>query len=200
MNAKKMTMSLVPWVIFSVIVEHGGSDTAGIAALLAAALATVLMIRGRRNGIKIIDIAGVITFAGMTVLAFAGNEAVKAHVADYGRGGSTLLLALVMLGSVLVIPFTEQYARETVPQQYWGSPVFRSVNRRISLAWGAAALVMAGSHLLSGLIVANGDGTLGSNLLLNWAIPVGLAFAAIKYTDRVSGADAPTPARETVAR
>jgi len=198
MNAKKMLMSLIPWVVFSVIVEHGGTGTAAVAALLATVLASTLLIKDRRHGVKIIDAAGVITFAAMTVLAFAGSAAMKAHIADYGRGTSTLVLALVMLGSVLVIPFTEQYARESVPQQYWGSPVFRAVNRRISLAWGAAVLVMAGSHLLSGLIEANGNGSRGSNLLLNWAIPVGLALAAMKYTNRVAGADA--PARPALTR
>ncbi|MGX7680284.1 hypothetical protein ACSMXN_15430 [Jatrophihabitans sp. DSM 45814] len=198
MNAKKMLTSMIPWVVFSVIVEHGGTGTAGIAALLAAAIAIVLIIKDSRHGVKIIDAAGVITFVGLAILALGGNDAMKAHIADYGRGSSTLILAVVMLGSVLIVPFTEQYARESVPQQYWGSPVFRAVNRRISLVWGTAVLVMAGSHLLSGLIEANGNGTRGSNLLLNWAVPAALALAAIKYTNRVTSVDA--PARPAVTR
>ena len=65
------------------------------------------------------------------------------HIVDYGRGVCALILAVIMLGSLLVVPFTEQYAREQVPPAYWHSPVFRVLNRRISAAFGLAVLVMA---------------------------------------------------------
>ncbi|WP_042374987.1 hypothetical protein [Streptacidiphilus neutrinimicus] len=186
MNAKKMLISLIPWALFSVIVQRRGADAAGYAALAATAGATWLIIKDKASGIKVIDATGVATFLVLAVAAFAGGHDLRVHIADYGRGASTLALAVVMLASVPVLPFTEQYARETVPLQHRASSVFRSVNRRISAAWGLAVLVIAGLHLLAGHLTAAGTGTHTTNVLLNWAAPVGLSLAAIAYTNHTA--------------
>jgi hypothetical protein len=91
-------------------------------------------------------------------------------------------LALVMPGSLLVVPFTEQYARESVLRQYWHSPVFRAVNRRISAVFGLAVLAAAACHLYAGYLGAHADLTHAANLALNWVIPVLAILAAINYT------------------
>jgi hypothetical protein len=183
MNSKKMIFSLVPWVLFTLVVNWGGSGAVGLAAAGSAALALVFTLRNSRHeSVKIIDISGIATFTAIAALAFTGSASFKTDLANYGRGGSALVLAIVMLGSLLFVPFTEQYAREAVPQEYWGSPVFRAVNRKISAIWGLAILAMSGSHLISGYIEATG--TLGrrENLILNWVIPVLLVVGATKFT------------------
>jgi hypothetical protein len=184
MNSKKMIFSLVPWVAFSLVVNKGGSGAVGFAALGAAVLALFFTLRtAKHEKAKVIDLAAIVTFAVIAGLAFTGSSALKDNLAEYGRGGSALVLAVVMLGSLLFVPFTEQYARESVPQEYWGSPVFRAVNRKISAIWGLAILAMSGSHLVSGYIEATG--TLGrrENLVLNWVIPILLVLGAIKFTN-----------------
>ena len=189
MNPVKMLLSLIPWVAFSVILGRWGEGSAGEAALVAVALGLFLLARGRAAGIKLIDAAGVTTFAVLAASVFVGPEPAEHLVADYGRGLSALALALVMLGSVFFVPFTEQYARESVPQQYWGSPLFRAVNRRISLAWGVAVLIIAGGHLLAGRsVMTPGRDALTVNLLLNWLVPIVLMLAAVAYTRRVAAA------------
>jgi hypothetical protein len=189
MNALKMLLSLIPWVAFSLIVGRWGEGSAAAAALAAVALALFFLFRGRAGGVKVIDVAGVATFAVLAVAALVGPEPVPFLVAHYGRGLSALALALVMLGSVFFVPFTEQYARESVPRQYWESPVFRAVNRRISLAWGVVVLIMAGGHLLAGRsVAAAGRDALAVNLLLNWLAPIVLALAAVTYTRRAAAA------------
>lgn len=40
----------------------------------------------------------------------------------YARAVAAGLLALIAFCSLLLTPFTEQYAREQVPQQFWSSP------------------------------------------------------------------------------
>ena len=105
-----------------------------------------------------------------------------------GRALATLILAVVIFALLPVLPFTEQYARETVPQQYWQSPVFRSVNRRISAAWGAVIAGHAVSTALAGVLTEPAT-TLPSrpvDLLFNWVIPVLLTWWAWRYTARVS--------------
>jgi hypothetical protein len=191
MNAKKILLSLTPWLVFSLLAERHGSHAAALAALVSAIVAAAIMFRNRGTaGFKIIDVAGVISFTVLAVVAFVSSDSVDRHIADYGRGGTTLLLGLVMLGSVLAIPFTEQYARELVPQQYWGSPVFRGINRRLSVAWAMVALVAGIGHSYAGYRLSQGDLPIGLRLGLNWGVPLVLGLCALAYTKRLSSDDA----------
>jgi hypothetical protein len=195
MKSNSMFVSLIPWVLFTIIAGRIGSNFVGWAALAAGVAVVGIAVRslrtrtpnGTRPSVKIIDVTGVITFAVIAGLAFAGSHSLRDHLADYGRGGCALVLAIVMFGSLLVVPFTEQYARESTPRQYWTSPVFRALNRRISAVFGAVVLAMAASHIYSGYLESNDDLSRRANLLLNWAIPIVLILLALKYVDRVTG-------------
>ncbi len=204
MNSNKLFVSLVPWVLFTIIAGHAGVDFVGWAAAAAAAATFFIAVRSRRDrtvdgrpsSLKLIDVAGVVTFAALTVLAFSGSHDLREHIVDYGRGVCALVLAVIMLGSLLVVPFTEQYAREQVPQAYWHSPVFRVLNWHVSAAFGLAVLVMAASHFLSGWLESRGDLTTIRNVVLNWAVPIVVLLAAIRYTERLKGDRAPTQQAE----
>lgn len=207
MKPTKMFISLIPWVLFTLIAGRAGSNFVGWAAFVAGVLTVAIAVKGvsentadgRHSSFKLIDGAGIVTFALMTVLAFAGSDQLRHNIVDYGRGACALVLALVMLGSLSIVPFTEQYAREQTPRQYWHSPVFRSVNRRISAAFGVAVLAMSASHLYSGHLEAGGALSAHANLTLNWVIPALLIRGAIKYAGRLTGgpqrADADAEAR-----
>jgi hypothetical protein len=205
MKSSKMFLSLIPWVLFTLIAGHAGADFVGWAAAVAGLMTLAIAgygMRGRtadghRSSLKVIDASGVVTFTVMTVLAFAGSHDLRQDIVDYGRGACALVLALVMLGSLLVVPFTEQYARESVPRAYWSSPVFRVLNRHISAAFGIAILVMAAGHFYSGYLESHGNLSTPANLVLNWVLPIAVVLAALKYTDRVTSApdhSAATPA------
>ncbi|MFJ6570497.1 hypothetical protein ACIQNU_24080 [Streptomyces sp. NPDC091292] len=185
MNTKSVLLSFVPWVAFSLLVQDG-ANSVGFAALLGAVLAIWLIVRGRASGLKVIDAAGVVTFVALACAAFAGGDVLRDNVAYYGRGAATLVLALVMLASVPVLPFTEQYARESVPRQYWTSPVFRSVNRRISGVWGLAVLAMAIGTLAAGYLASDGKESWSANLVLNWVVTIVAVIVAIRYTRRAA--------------
>jgi hypothetical protein len=185
----KIFLSLVPWLVFSFMINRRGEDFAGYAAVIATALAIVFLVRDRDTGVKVIDVAGVVTFAVLAVACFAGGVDTERWVADYGRGTSTAVLAVIMLVSAVTVPFTEQYARQSVPKAYWHSPLFRAINRKISAAWGLAILVMAGSHLLAGFLDPLSDPKQGArpiDLFFNWVVPIVLILAALNYTRRVS--------------
>jgi hypothetical protein len=190
MNAKKMFLSLVPWVVFTVVINRRGADAAAIAALAAAGLSLVFLIRdSRSSGVKVIDVTGVVTFGVLAGWGFAGGQSTTNWIADYGRGAAALVLAAIMLLSAVTVPFTEQYARESVPREYWNSPVFRAINRRISSLWGVVVLVMGAGHLLAGVVDPASDPVSGArpvDLLLNWALPIVLIMFAIKQTQQIS--------------
>jgi hypothetical protein len=187
-----MFLSLIPWLVFSVVVNRHGVNAAGDAAVAATALAVVFLVRNAGTGsVKMIDLAGVVTFGLLTVTCFVAGSGMAKWVADYGRGASAAVLAVVMIGSAVTVPFTEQYARESVPREFWSSPRFRSVNRRISAVWGSAIAVMACGHLLAGYldpVSTASSGARPTEVLLNWALPIVLILGAVGYTKSVSGA------------
>jgi uncharacterized membrane protein len=56
------------------------------------------------------------------------------------------LLAIVLASLATGRPFTLQYARERVPEQYWHAPLFLNINRRLTWAWAGAFAAMVATH------------------------------------------------------
>jgi hypothetical protein len=207
MKAGRMFLSLIPWVAFTVIVDRRGVDGVAFAAIAATVISLYFLIKNAADdGFKIIDVVGTATFGVLAVVALVGGSTVHEDAADFGRGGAALLLGVVMLASVFVLPFTEQYARPSVPREYWTSPQFRQINQKISAVWGGAVLLMGMGHVLSGIVSPVSDGTAlsGASLLLNWIIPVLLILGAVSYTkaasQRASTADRPEAQTAQVTR
>ena len=187
MNGKNILLGLAPWAAFTVLTGFIGADNVGYAALAACVASLVLGIAGAvRGGVKILDVAGVVTFGVVAVLGFTAG--IDTLLVDYARGAAALVLGLVMLVSAYTVPFTEQYAREHVDRRYWGSPVFRDLNRRISLVWAQVVLAMAGCHLTAGYL------HVGHGLVLNWGIPVVLILWGVKRTEQIGEEFAPANA------
>jgi hypothetical protein len=187
MKNKGMLLGLAPWVLFSMIAERLGANAVGYAALLAGLGSLVLAVRGARaDGLKTIDAAGVVTFAALTAIGLTGSHHVRQLLVDYGRGGCTIVLAVVMLVSASTVPFTEQYARARVDRRYWGSPVFRTMNRKISLVWAGLIATMAAGHLLAGAIAASGNDRPIFNLALNWGVPLLVVVQGMKISERIA--------------
>lgn len=194
MNAKRFLVALAPWVLFSLVAERVGADAVGGAALLACLGSLGLAIYGVRDGgLKIIDGAGVITFAAIALAGFLGCHQVDEFLVHYGRGGAALVLATIMAVSAFTIPFTEQYARESVDPQYWNSPIFRAKNKAISMLWAGVISVMALCHLIAGALAATSaiTGRHPGNILLNWVIPILLILWAIRRTETLADQDDP---------
>jgi hypothetical protein len=197
MNAKDMIVGLAPWFLFSFVASHFGAGAVGWAGLaaFAASLALIAYSVTQKRSIKILDAAGTVTFGIISAIGFVGGSGVDTWLTDYGRGATTIILGLVMLISAFTVPFTEQYARETVDQRYWGSPIFRAKNRSISLLWSGVIFAMAFCHVVAG-VLASADTISGAhpgNLLLNWIIPIALIIFAVKRTQAIADRET-TPA------
>lgn len=196
MSTKSILIGFLPWIAFSLIATRVGPGAVGMAALVALVVAAVLVgrsvVQGRSP--KLLELTGLGVFAVMGVWALV-DPASDAFLAFYGRGVAALVLAVVIVATLAVRPFTEQYARESVPQEYWDSPRFHEVNRRISAAWAGTVAVMGVGHLIAGALAQNAaeyGGYLASrpgDLILNWLIPGLLVLLTVRYTRRVTGAD-----------
>jgi hypothetical protein len=193
MSMKQVLLGFVPWIVFSLVATRVGAGAVGVAAVLAFLVAAGLIVRAvvRGGSPKVLELSGAVVFLGLAVLAWT-SPAMDPVLASYGRAVAAAVLALIIFLLLPVMPFTEQYARESVPREYWHTPQFRSINRRISAAWGGVVAVMAVGHAIAGAVEVPdpGVGVLHRpvDLVLNWIVPGLLVWAAARYTRRVSGA------------
>jgi hypothetical protein len=151
--------------------------------------------RDRRSGIpvghpKVLELGAVVAVASFTVVALIADPSVTSWLERFARAISAGLLALIAFESLALTPFTEQYARESVPQQFWSSPRFKQVNRDLTLMWALVFLAMVPSHIVAGII-----DTRRANTIFNWVIPIALVVYAVKRTGRVTCAEDGPPER-----
>jgi hypothetical protein len=181
-------IAFVPWVLFSLITQHDTLKAAAVVALLAAAaIALPVVLAGRP---KLLELGAVAAFAGFTVAAFVADASTAAWLARYARAIAAGLLALIAFGSLLATPFTEQYARESVPRRFWSSPRFVAINRQLTLMWACVFTAMIPAHIIAGAI-----DTRRANTIFNWVIPIILVVWAAKRTAAVSDGEQAEVAR-----
>jgi hypothetical protein len=197
MRQSALLESLIPWVLFSLIVERSGSSAAGIAGLAATALSLFFLLRHRAKGLKLLDVWLFSVFAVMTVLAFASDGSFQTDIVDYSRGIVGVALAVVMLGSAATFPFTEQYARDVIPRDRWSNPAIRAAHRRLSAIWGALVLLVAACHLYAGHEQHSSDLSVTKNLVFNWIVPAALIGIASFVTKKHQAAVKSAPLAPT---
>ncbi len=196
-----LVTGFLPWIVFSVVTQRVAADGVAWGALLAAAMAAVALLRARhRHGPQILDLGSLVLFAAVAVTGFLGGPGVDRWLFAWGRPLVGVVLGLYLLVTVPVLPFTAEYARQTTPREYWGSPTFTKINRVLSTAWALAITAMGAASLLTTALGVDATGTAGTHLLellLDWVVPVAVICAMVRFTatypDRVTGAAAGPP-------
>jgi hypothetical protein len=172
-------LAFIPWIVFTLVAQHSTLKLAAIGALLTSVL---IAARSARAGApKLIELGAIVAFVGFTVVAFTADPATGAFVARYARAIAAAALSTIAFGSLLVVPFTEQYARESVPRQLWSSPQFKQINRQLTTMWALVFAAMVPAHVIAGAL-----DTHRANLIFNWAIPIALVIWAAKRTTAVT--------------
>lgn len=171
-------VAFVPWVLFSLITQHSTLKLASVAAFAAScAIAFVSVSRAVRScwrSVRPWRSRGSRSWRSRPILRSApGSAAMRVRFAGAG-------LAVIAFGSLPFVPFTEQYARESVPRQFWSSPRFHAVNRQLTAMWGLVFVLMVPAHIVAGAI-----DTHQANLIFNWGIPAMLIMWAAKRTAAV---------------
>jgi NO-binding membrane sensor protein with MHYT domain len=182
----RFVLGFLPWIVFSFAAQRLDANGVAWSATIAVAMTLVALFAARRrHGPKILNIGSLVLFAAIAVVGFVGGPAVDAWLFDWGRPLVGVLLGLYVLATVPVMPFTEEYARRSVPREYWGSPTFRRVNRVLSAAWGGAIVVIGAAGLLVTALDAHAVDTSRTHvvdLLLNWVVPIAVIWGMIKFT------------------
>ncbi|MFC5139902.1 hypothetical protein ACFPK1_16805 [Actinomycetospora rhizophila] len=191
MSSLKTLSGFVPWIVFTLTASRLGAGAVGVACLLALVVAVGLIAREMIKGEspKLLEVSAAVVFLALGIVAFA-VPGVDAFLAGYGRALAAAALAAIIFATLPVMPFTEQYARESVPREFWHTERFRSINRRISAVWGAVIVGMAVSHAVAGTFDAPGAGAgfRPTDLVFNWVVPGLLIWAAIAFTERAQRA------------
>jgi hypothetical protein len=165
----------VPWIIFWVVAGPSTWEWATLGALLAAVILAVPS--AERGSLKSLDVGSIAFFGVLSLLAIFLDRDQLDWVEDYSQVISSGVLAVIALGSLLMTPFTEEYARESAPREVWDSPAFKRTNVVLTAMWGAVFAVNA----LAGLIAQETDSATAREWL-NWIIPIVLVVGAFKFT------------------
>jgi intracellular septation protein A len=190
MKSLTLVLAFLPLIVFSALARllpHGYIGVAGLAAAVAALIA--ILTSHPVWPPKILNTCSLVLFAVFAVLGFTLGKNDDRWLATWGGAGVGIVLGLIILVLVPVIPFTEQFAREAVPQAEWSSPTFKKINRGLSAAWGVAILAIGVCRVVAAAI--NGHTTRRlPELLLGLAVPIVIIVYMLKfsksYPDRVA--------------
>jgi len=177
--------SFAPWLVF-LLTSRVTSLYGAVAAGAVAAVVVLIRAIGRRR-VHMLDVASNAYFIALGAVLIAIRPGHLDVWSRYAQAGSHVALTLLVFGSILLgRPFTESYARATVPESVWHTARFRSLNRQISTVWGLAFLVGSVSLIAAGSIDSR-------QVLLRIIVPFGSLYYAYMYTQRQAQGARPTP-------
>jgi hypothetical protein len=185
MNPLKIIVGFIPFLVFTLL---SAWVPVGWSAAIALAAAIVVIIVTARGGMKILPLVQSVILLVIMVLGFVGGSAVDSFLSEYARGGASVVLGLFILTTALFAPFTAQFARDSVPREFWHSKPFIELNRRMSAAWGAAILVVGICRIVSAVPGAGVTPLL--SFIVQWGIPIAAIYVAFSFTKRVATAAA----------
>jgi hypothetical protein len=190
MKPLSLVLAFLPLIVFSLLSRVLPHGDIGVAGLVAAVIALVAIAVSRPWWPpKILNSCSLVLFALIAVLGFTLGKNDDRWLATWGGAGVGLILGLVILALIPVMPFTEQFARGSVPRAEWSSPTFKKINRVLSTAWGVAIFALGVSRVAAAAI--NGHSTRRlPEILLGLAVPAAIILYMLKfsksYPDRVT--------------
>src|SRR5580658_6387577 len=200
MKSLTLILAFLPLIVFSLLSRFLPHGYIGVAGLAAAAVALIAIAASRPLWPpKILNTCSLVLFTVTAILGFTLGKDDDRWLATWGGAGVGIILGLIILVLIPVMPFTEQFARESVPQAEWSSPTFKKINRVLSAGWGLAIFAIGLSRVAAAAI--NGHTTRRlPELLLGLAVPGVIVLYMLKfsksYPDRVAhhGEPAQAPA------
>jgi hypothetical protein len=189
MKLMSLVLAFLPLVVFSLLARflpHGYIGVAGLAAAVCALIAN--LISRPVWPPKIINSCSLVLFAVTAVLGFTLGRNDDRWLSTWGGAGVGIILGLVILILVPFIPFTEQFARESVPRSQWTAPTFKKINRVLSAGWGVAIIALGASRTAAAVVNEHTTRRF-PELLLGLLVPLVIIIYMLKlsksYPDRV---------------
>ena len=183
-------LGLTPWIIDWLVAGSSGTWVCGgVCALLASVLLGVSIGRGAP---KTLDVVTLVFFAAVTIAGTVVTAAVRNWLDTYAMALSSGVLAVLVLGSLYIAPFTGppftwQYTRKFAARHMWRQPAFESTDRVLTLMWCLVFTDIAILGFVSATVLS----------ISNWitcAISVALIVTAVRVTRRVPSGRVAIPA------
>jgi hypothetical protein len=190
MKSLTLVLAFLPLIVFSVLARFLPHGYIGVAGLVAAVAALVAILTSHPIWPpKIINSCSLVLFTVTAILGFTLGKNDDRWLATWGGAGVGIILGLIILVLVPVIPFTEQFAREAVPQAEWSSPAFKKINRVLSAAWGVAIFAIGLARVAAAALDRHHPHRV-VELLVGLGVPLVIVVYMLKfsasYPDRVA--------------
>jgi hypothetical protein len=180
-----LILAFLPLIAFSLLARWLPAGDFGIAALVAAVIALLTLVTARPMWPpKILQACSAVLFTLLAIVGVAVGHDSDRWLSRWAGAGVGIVIGLVILALIPIMPFTEQFARETAPKATWSSPVFRRINRGLSIAWGLAIVGLGISRVIAAII---GRHTPHSRLLesaFSAVIPVVVIVYMLGFSER----------------
>jgi hypothetical protein len=117
MKPLPLILAFLPLIAFSLLSRLLPHGYIGVAGLVAAVIALIAIATSRPWWPpKILNACSFVLFALIAVLGFTLGKNDDRWLATWGGSGIGLVIGLIILALIPVMPFTEQFARETTPR------------------------------------------------------------------------------------
>jgi hypothetical protein len=167
-------LGFAPYIAFYVAMR-----LVAVGATLWIATGVALLVAGwnwaRSGSPKVLEIGSVVIFAALAAYTAVSHRQWSLIAVRLAVDGGLLLVVLFSL--MIDRPFTLQYARERVPPELWNTPLFLSVNRRITSVWAAAFAALVAAHAAVVFVP-------GTPQWIDTAVMVAALLAAFRFTAR----------------
>lgn len=169
---------IAPWMLLSILSGPGRFEVAVTAAL---GLSLLVMLVGLGRGIKVhlLEVFGVVFFATVALVGLIATDNVIRFLELWaGELTNISLAAFAWLTLLIRKPFTMAYAKDTTPQEYWTSPLFRRINDVITVAWASAFTFAAVAGFIGDFVLHD-----AGNFWTGWILQLAALFCAVSFTE-----------------
>jgi hypothetical protein len=193
MKSLTLVLAFLPLILFSVLARFLPHGYIGVAGLVAAVAALIGILTSHPIWPpKIINSCSLVLFTVTAILGFTLGKDDDRWLATWGGAGVGIILGLIILVLVPVIPFTEQFARETVPQAEWSSPTFKKINRVLSAGWGVAIFAIGLARVAAAALDRHNPHRV-LELLVGLGVPLAITVYMLKFSASYPGRVAHDP-------
>jgi len=194
MKPLPLILGFLPLIALSLLARLLPWHDFGIAALISAVVAVIAIAVHRPVWPPmILTGSSLILLAVLTIVGFTGSAGTDRWLATWVAPAFAGVMGLIILALIPVMPFTEQFARQSTPQQYWSSPTFKKINRVLSTGWGAAMVGIGVSRILAAIIKDHPGSRTFVELVFSAIIPVVILIYMFRfsksYAERAGQAD-----------
>lgn len=175
---KSPFVGIAPWAVLSILSGPGRFELAVLAALGCSAF---LMLLSLSRGIKVhlLEVFGAAFFGAMAVVGLFATGGVIRFLELWAGELTNLSLAGFAWATLLIRkPFTMSYAKDTTPQQYWGSPLFIRINNGVTAVWAGAFTFAAAAGFVGDFVLHD-----AGNFWTGWILQLAAIFFAVAVSE-----------------